>query len=290
MTTRSALNVALLGLAAVLVALIYWQPGIEAPAVLPKLTALSPAGIRHITIRPQQGAEIRLDKEQGSWMMSAPIATYANGFRIDALLGVAQADSHAQIPVAGLDLAKFHLDTPALVLRLNDVELAFGDSEPLDNRRYVRVGATVHLINDDYFYRLQAGVPAFVSNQLLPPHGKPAQISLPAFSVSHASGQWQLSPAEKQPSMDALNGFVDEWQRAQAVEVDHYEGGGASQGKITIAFEGGAAPLEFLLLQTEPEPVLARADLGLRYHLTAEQAQRLLQPPAAEAAPAAHPE
>jgi hypothetical protein len=291
MTTRSALNLALLGLAAVLAALIYWQPGIAPPAVLPKLTALAQADVRHITIRSQQGTEIRLDKEQGDWMMSAPIATYANGFRIDALLGVAQAESHAQLPVAGLDLAKFHLDTPALLLRLNDVEIAFGDSEPLDNRRYVRVGSTIHLIDDDYYYRLQAGVPAFVSNQLLPPHAKPAQISLPAFSVSHASGQWQLSPAEKQPSMDTLNGFVDEWQRTQAVEVDHYEGGGASRGKITISFEGGAAPLEFLLLQTEPEPVLARADLGLRYHLTAEQAQHLLQPPSSgAAAPAARPE
>jgi hypothetical protein len=288
MNTRSALNLALLGLVAVLAALIYWQPGIKPPAALPRLTALSPADIRHIAIRPQQGAEIRLDKEEGGWMMTAPLATYANGFRIDALLGVAQAESHAQLPVAGLDLAKFHLDTPALVLRLNDVELAFGDSEPLDNRRYVRVGSTVHLINDDYYYRLQAGVPAFVSNQLLPPHSKPAQISLPAFSLSRAAGRWQLSPATTQPSMDVLNGFVDEWQRAQAIEVDRYEGG-ASQGKITISFDGGAAPLEFLLLQTEPEPVLARADLGLRYHLAPEQAQHLLQPPAA-AAPAAQPE
>jgi hypothetical protein len=283
MNTRNALNLMLLGLAAGLAALVYWEPGIERPAGPPKLTTLSPADVTRLVIRPQRGAEIRLDKEQGAWMMRAPIAAYANEFRIDALLGIAQADSHAQFDAAALDLAKFRLDSPATVLRLNDVELAFGDSEPLDNRRYVRNGATVHLINEDYYYRLQTDFPAFVSNQLLPPQSRPAQIRLPGFSVARAEGQWTLAPAQQQPAPDALNGFVDEWRRAQAVEVDRYEGE-ASRGEILVSFEGDAAPLRLLLLESEPELVLARADLGLRYHLAAEQAQRLMQPPSQAAA------
>jgi hypothetical protein len=283
MNTRTVLNLTLLGLAAALAALVYWEPGIERPAGPPKLTTLSPADITHLVIRPQRGGEIRLDKEEGTWMMHAPIATYANEFRIDALLGIAQADSHAQFDAAALDLAKFRLDSPATVLRLNDVELAFGDSEPLDNRRYVRNGATVHLINEDYYYRLQTDFPAFVSNQLLPPQSRPAQIRLPGFSVARAEGQWTLAPAQQQPAPDALNGFVDEWRRAQAVEVDHYEGE-ASRGEILVSFEGDAAPLRLLMLESEPELVLARADLGLRYHLAAEQAQRLMQPPSQAAA------
>jgi hypothetical protein len=283
MNTRTVLNLSLLGLAAGLVALVYWEPGIERPAGPPKLTTLSPAAVTHLVIRPQRGAEIRLDKEQGTWMMRAPIAVHANEFRIDALLGIAQADSHAQFDAGALDLAKFRLDSPATVLRLNDVELAFGDSEPIDNRRYVRNGATVHLINEDYYYRLQSDFPAFVSNQLLPPQARPAQIRLPEFSVTRAEGQWTLAPAQHQPAPDALNLFVDEWRRAQAVEVDRYDGE-ASRGEILVSFEGDAAPLRLLLLETGPELVLARADLGLRYHLTAEQAQRLLQPPAQAAA------
>lgn len=283
MNTRSVLNLTLLGLAAGLAALVYWQPGIERPAGPPKLTTLSPADIAHLVIRPQRGGEIRLDKEQGAWMMRAPIAAYANEFRIDALLGIAQADSHAQFDAGTLELAKFRLDPPATVLRLNDVELAFGDSEPLNNRRYVRNGAAVHLINDDYFYRLQMDFPAFVSNLLLPPQAKPAQIRLPEFSVARAEGQWRLAPAQQQPSPDALNGFVEEWRGAQAIEIDRYEGG-AARGEIMVSFEGDAAPLEFLLLETEPDLVLARADLGLRYHLAAEQALRLMQPPSQAAA------
>ena len=283
MNRRSVLNLALLGLVAGLAALVYWEPGVERPAAAPKLTALSPADVTTIVIRPQRGEEIRFERDQGAWMMRAPIATYANEFRIDALLGIAQADSHAQFDAGALDPAKFHLEPPATTLRLNDVELAFGDTEPLDHRRYVRVGKLVHLIDDDYYYRLQAGTPAFVSSQLLPPQAQPMRISLPDFSVERADGRWRLTSASPQPAMDALNAFVDEWRRAQAVEVDRYQGETA-QGKVTIAFEGGAAPLEFLLLETAPEPVLARADLGLRYHLTAEQADRLLQPPAAAAA------
>lgn len=283
MNTRTALNLTLLGLAAALAALVYWEPGIERPAAAAKLTALAPADVTRLVIRPQRGEEIRLDKEQGTWMMRAPVATYANEFRIDALLGIAQADSHAQFDAGTLDPAKFRLDTPVTVLRLNDVELAFGDSEPLDNWRYVRNGATVHLIDEDYYYRLQADFPAFVSNQLLPPQARPAQIRLPEFSVTRAEGGWQIAPAQPSPAPDALNAFVDEWRRAQAVEVDRYEGE-AARGALMVSFEGGAAPIEFLLLETAPELVLARADLGLRYHFTAEQARRLLQPPSPAAA------
>ncbi|MCC6301677.1 MAG: DUF4340 domain-containing protein [Gammaproteobacteria bacterium] len=282
-TARSALNLGLLGLAAALAALVYWEPGVETPAEPPKLTALAPAGIEHVVIRPQRGDEIRLDKDQGVWMMRAPVATYANEFRIDALLGIARADSRARFDAVALDLVKFGLDPPLSVLRLDDVELAFGDSEPLDNRRYVRNGAAVHLIDDEYFYRLQTGFTAFVSNRLLPPSGAPAAIRLPEFGVTRVDGKWSLAPAPEPPPADALNEFVDAWRQAQAVQVDRYAGE-AARGAITVSFEGGAAPLEFLLLETEPELVLARADLGLRYHLTAEQARRLLSAPTSAAA------
>lgn len=276
-SARSLLNLGLLGLAAALAALVYWEPGVDAPAELPKLTALSPAAVEHVVIHPQRGEEIRLDKEQGVWMMRAPVATYANEFRIEALLGITRADSHAQFDAGALDPAKFQLDPPASVLRLNDVELAFGGSEPLDNRRYVRNGATVHLIDDEYFYRLQMRFTAFVSNRLLPPSGTPVQIRLPEFGVSRSGADWTLTPAQEQPSADAFNEFVEAWRQAQAVEVDRYAGE-ASRGMIIVSFED-AAPLEFLLLETEPELVLARADLGLRYHLTAEQARNLLSAP-----------
>lgn len=283
MNVRSALNLSLLALAALLAALVYWEPGIERPVPPPKLTALAPVEVAHIAIQPRNGAEIRIDKDAGDWMMSSPVAIHANEFRIDALLRVTQADSHARIDSRELDLAKFGLEPPATVLRLNDIELAFGDSEPINNRRYVRVGATVHLIDDDYYYRLQADYTAFVSNRLLPPQGKPTAITLPSFDVARApDGQWTVSPAETQPSMDAINGFVDEWRRAQAVEIDRFQGG-SSQGAITVSLEGDEAPVEFLLVETEPETVLARADIGLRFHLTAEQARRLLQPPSSGA-------
>ncbi|MGE0370421.1 MAG: DUF4340 domain-containing protein [Gammaproteobacteria bacterium] len=283
MNARNVLNLGLLGLAAALAALVFWEPGIEVPAEHPRLTALSPADVEHVVIRTQRSDEIRLDKDQGVWMMRAPVAAHANEFRIEALLGIARADSRAQFDAGTLDLAKFHLDAPVALLRLNDVELAFGDSEPLDNRRYVRNGATVHLIDGDYFYRLQADFPTFVSNRLLPSPAAPGRVSLPEFSVTRAEGGWTLAPAAQQPSMDALNEFVDAWRQAQAVELDRYAGE-PSRGLIKVSYDSGAAPIEFLLLEAEPELVLARADLGLRYHLTPEQARRLLSAPAQAAA------
>jgi hypothetical protein len=285
MTRRAALNLGLLLGVAILVLIVYFQPGVKRETPLPHLTNLAPAEVKHVFIHQSSGLEVQLSRTDDTWMIDSPIHAYANEFRLEPLLRVAEAESYATFGVQGQDLKKYRLDPPLATLRVDDVELAFGGTEPINNRRYVRIGDTIHLIDDQYYFRLQTDLPGFVSNRLLPPNGRPVAIRAPDFTLSRDSaGRWTATPASK-ASADTLNALVDEWKQVQAVDVDRYQGGGKVLGTVKIEFEPGMDAVEFERLQSASDVVLARKDLGLRYHLTTDQAHRLLSLPSAPSSP-----
>lgn len=262
-------------LIAALIAVIYFKPGVKKPAEYPHLTRMTAADVDHIHIRQSGGVEIDMIKKNGVWMIDSPIDAYANDFRIEPLLGITEAASYSSFDAQGQDLAQFKLGPPLAALRLNDIEMDFGGTEPINNRRYVKLGDRIHLIDDHYYFRLQSDLPAFVSNHLLPPGSRPVKFTLSDFVLSRdAAGHWKASP-DKGASPDAINNFVDEWKNAQAIEMDRYEGN-AGRGVIRVEFEGGEKAIEFRVVESQSDVILARADLGLRYHLATDQGRRLL--------------
>jgi hypothetical protein len=284
MTRRALLNVGLLVLVAALLLVARFEPGVERKPEQPHLTALTSNDVARVRIRQPGGAELSLSRKDGVWMIDAPIVAYANEFRLEPLLRVTEAESYASFAARGQDLKQYQLDPPLAAMTVNDdLELAFGGTEPINNRRYVRVGDTVHLIDDHYYFRLQAGLPAFVSNRLLPPGAQPVRIAAPGFTLSRdAEGRWSASPALEGVSQDAFNSFVDEWKGVQAVEVDRYARDGKEK-KVRIEFASGA-PIDFQVVESASEVIFGRSDLGVRYHLASDQAHRLLSPPAPESA------
>ena len=280
MNRRMLLNLGLLLLVLALALLAWMEPGIGPEEGPPRLTAFTADEVTQVSIRRLHGGGLVLEREAGEWLMTSPVRTYANEFRIEPLLRVVEAASHGRFPAAGRDLGEYRLDPPLAVLRVNGEEIAFGGTEPIDQRRYARLGDTIHLIDDHYYYRLQADYPAFVSNRLLPPAGRPRAIELPGLSLARdEEGRWTASPlGDLTP--DGINELVDAWVRAQALEVEAYDAAAEeAQGSVRVEMEDGA--IVFGLLERGFGVALARADLGLLYHLAEEQASRLLPTPAA---------
>lgn len=283
MSKRAVVNLALLVLVAVLAAVAYLQPGIEDDGQPERLTALTPAQVERLEIVRREGDRIALRRGESGWEIVRPIEVAANRFRVEPVLKIAQAESHARFTADEADLGQYGLASPSVTLRLNGLELRFGDSEPIDHRRYVMIGDTVHLIEDRYFYRTRSPLSTFVSLRLLPGGADPVAISLPEFSVERdPETHWRIAPARPGVSVDALNAFVERWRRAQAIEVTAYRGEAAGAGRVRIGLEGDAGPVEFLLVEEGPEPVLARPDIGMSYHLAEAQGGRLLDRPTEE--------
>lgn len=281
MRARLWVNIGLLALVLGLALLAYYQPGLTPQAAV-KLTALSAQQVTRLRIEQAGQAPLWLEKQAGKWRISEPVQMEANALRVETALRLAEAESLARFPAR--DVAKFRLDAPLLRVWLNDVEIAFGDSAPLNQQRYLLLDGMVHLIADDVYYYLSAGLPLFASPALLPQDARLQSLALPGFSLTQADGRWRLDPA-REVSMDSIVKFLDDWNGAQALQVTRYQGpqsigDGRAQQRVRALMQDGSA-VEFIIAQREQELVLIRLDLGLEYHLGSGAARRLLQLPQA---------
>jgi len=266
---------------AVLGAVVYFQPCLEPEQDTQKLTTLLPEEVEKIIIERDSKENISLNNQQVAWFITSPIEVAANSFRIEPLLQFVQSSSQARFEKASLDLAKYKLDQPAVTIHLNDIEIAFGDSEPLKKRRYVRVGNIIHLVSDIYYYRLLTDVAGFANTGLLPEGARISKIETPGFQLEYSEhGRWSVVPEEGEVSADAINTLLDKWRHAQAMQVSPYESS-QSLGSVVVHIENSPA-LQFTILEQDPEFILGRDDIGMQYHFTAGQGQQLMQLPSSE--------
>ena len=275
MGKRALLNIWLVVALAVLVWVVWQEPGHPPKPAAVKLTGLTPAAINKIVINNRHGT-IKLDKQDGAWRLAEPVKVAANPVRIDSLLQVAEAESLSRFPAAGKDLAAFGLAKPAVSLRLDDSELSFGGVAPVDDRRYVRVGDTIHLIADRYMYDLMADAATWVSRDLVTKGKRVVALELPDAKLARGDkGEWMVTPADEKISQDAVQAVVKAWREAQALRVAPYDKRPA-QGKVVIRLEGGQSPLQYEIITRKPELILARPEIGMQFYLDGDQAERLL--------------
>jgi hypothetical protein len=276
MRKQNLLNLGLLLLIAILVLLAVYEPGIEQPKEAPRLIALEREAVTTIRLERQGQERITLSRDdQGKWQMSEPLIITASDFRLGSLLRITEQKSLGSYPADKERLSRYGLDTPRVVLTLNDsLHLAFGDSTPLDQRRYVQVGERVHLITDSLYYHLIGSYTTFIRQALLPENAGITALSLPNLRVRWQDGRWQVEPKPETYSADQVTRLVDAWKLASAVQVKAYDG---SEGeRISVELKGEETPLTFLLTARSPDLVLARPDLGIQYHLAESSGEGML--------------
>lgn len=282
MTSRTRLNLALAFALAGLIALAFLEPGDNETPIVKTLTQLKPDEVQHIRVQSPQHADIDLKKINGHWQMLAPFNAPANQQRLVQLLDVANAKSLASYNIDKVDTTQLKLDTPSLMLTLNDSRLDFGGTAPLGGSRYVRVDQSVHLITDRYSHLARGPATDLVSPALLKADTKITALQLPTFKLLLVDGQWQLEnkPAVKSP--DHLQQLLDEWRHARAfgvqVIITALEAS-ATEKPQTIIVTTDSSTLRFTLLRTDDEIILQRHDLGLQYHFSQEVGQQLLSLP-----------
>jgi hypothetical protein len=273
MNTRWLLNLVLLGIVAVLVLLVAYEPGKQEPAVT-TLTELERGSIDSISIENKTGGRIRLQKQGDTWTMQEPYALPANRLRVDGLLPLADTRSYSQFKVAATELEKYGLQKPKGSIRLNDIDINFGDTDSVYKRRYVRIGDTVHLIADTFYHQLITDANSFASTELLPPGSKLRSIDLGDLRLDKQDdGSWQVQP-EQTASADQINRLVQAWQQAAGVYVKNAAATAAIRDiKLTLVDD---TTVEYQVLQGD-DFILRRKDPPLQYHMVEAQRQQLLE-------------
>jgi hypothetical protein len=284
MSARGWLN---LGLAVLLIglALLAWKrPGNPQPEEH-RLTSLEPDAITRIRVERPERPAIEFRRRGGKWWLASPIELPANEVRVSNLLELASKTSDSVYTASELDLKQYGLAAPKVRVRLNDQTIAFGNINPLNYLRYVQVGDVVSLISDNLYDLDTAEAASYAALQLLPPDTKIEALTLPELKLGRRKdGQWQSSPNEL--SKAEIENLLHAWQEAQAYDATPYEKNQAARPAATVEVSlANDRNLDFNVIASEQETIVARPDVGIAYHLRVEAADSLLYP-----APASAPE
>ena len=283
MRSRWLLNVGLLLLVLLLAVVVMYLRHIDQQPAAARLMAVDPEAIERVRILYPDGEDILLKKQQGKWLLLAPLHARVSQAKLRNLVALAGATSELQLPAISDNLKKFGLATPKAQIWLNDEEIRVGMQHPFKNARYVLYKNTVQLVPAHHFAPGSYRYVNLLDTRLLGDEGRLVALELPHFKLRLNGQTWELQPKNNEITADRINAFVDEWRYARAFAVERYSGKPVHD-HIRLVFDkadktttGKRGELELGILSYTPELVLYRADEGLEYRFTEDTANRLLQ-------------
>ncbi|MFP4609905.1 MAG: DUF4340 domain-containing protein [Thiohalophilus sp.] len=281
MRSRLLLNLALLLVVIILALVVFYTPRESDQAQPKRLTDLAPEEVTRIELQREAEQPVTLYKKQDVWYMQTPYAAAANDYRVQALLRLLQAEYAGAHDLTELDPAHYGLDQPRATVTYNEtLRIAFGDTEPLSQQRYIRMADRLYLVPDTHYYHTASPATGYLSHALLPP-GKITALQLPQLQLALQEGQWQLQPPREDRSADAMTELVANWRTAQAVRLEPVEMDVLPAADIQVELADRKTPVRFSLQEKDGQPTLLRHDLRLRYIINEDIRQQLLQLPEA---------
>lgn len=266
MKSRWIINLLLLVAIVILGVVARFEPGIEAPQENPAITPVPLADVHRIHInRPVREDLVLTRQADGQWQLEGNPPLPADDFKVRALARLAEQKPVRSYPATDMDLAALQLDPPYATAILNDTAVEFGNLEPIDNLRYVRVGDRVHLVPDRYLQLMEVSYTQFVRHRLFDPGARITALQLPGLKLTHSGEGWQLEPAGDIGS-EGIQTFIESWQDASALNVQAGNADAAGE-PLEVRLEGSDTPVRFRIISREPDLVLARPGFGIEYHM-----------------------
>ncbi len=135
------------------------MPGPDHEETQTPLTPLDPVSIQRIRLQ-RMGETLEFTRSSTGWRTGQG---RADDDRLSALTRIARGPSLRHFNVNEASAQELGLAPPQLVLELDGLRLEFGATEPIRQRRYVRIGDTVHLIEDRHQRQLLAPAASYLT-------------------------------------------------------------------------------------------------------------------------------
>lgn len=250
----------------------------EAAPPAPAILALEFDDVRTIRVEMDDRPAVELARAGDGWRMVSPVAFDADLGRLQNIVAGLDVPAHASYPIAETVPGELGLDPPRARLIIDDAVIEFGDTSPVDGRRYLRQGDTVHVVDDLIFFRLGGPVHGWARRQPLPPGTRITRIETESFSLARDGEDWSLAgDAEADPA--SMRRVVDAWANALAAEVAPTDPEQTDGIAVSIELDSGEV-LEFLLRSTDRHMVVARPGTQIEYRLPLFRAEDLYTLPA----------
>ncbi len=217
---------------------------------------------------------LHLERHGDGWRNAAPPHWPADTLQVTRLLRLMRERPQRSYTSDALDLTKLGLAPARARIWLNDIEIAFGATAPLDELRYIQIDSQVYLIQDLYQHLVAGNAQQWISRRLLPEGADIQGLELPSFSARRGpEGDWQLEPEQPSISTDALHQLSTSWRNATAVRVKPAPPTPAQQPiKVSLADQ----VIHFSPRREGADWVLYRPDLQLDYYLNEPMAAALM--------------
>ncbi len=237
------------------------------------LTNIDASTIMKIDVERKDLKNFSFEKKGDDWYMQSPMQFRANVSRINAMLRMLQVESHGSLNPDEIDLSRFELDDPKIIMKLDNHEFQFGNTDAIDQRRYVLFENKIHLVNDFLYQQLMTNAAFFADSKLLKEGTEITSIEFPDNKIEKTDSGWQMqTPLDIKP--DDLQSIAFSWQDALAISVSLYEAP-ETESLIKVKTKNNETVI-FVIVKTTPHLVLGRKDLGIEYHMGSDDARRLL--------------
>lgn len=199
--------------------------------------------ISKITIGGAKTPITLIKLETDGWLMTEPVRTYVNNNRVNGLLNLLTAESENQLSMNEVTAEDFGLDSPAGIIQYDGNIFTFGDRDPVEGKRYVRFGDTLHVLADTHLPLAHAPLDTFYNFKLIPEfiNRQVASYQLPDFTISrNESGGWSIDPEDPNLTSDDIQKWVGQWEYSQAAKIENVTGLDTSKNdKFIITLTNG---------------------------------------------------
>ena len=235
---------------------------------LPSLSDIDPDNISKIEIQRENLETLSFSNNNGEWQIDSPLKFQANYNRIRSILNILKTKSYKKFNLDEVDIEKFELESPKVILKLDENKFLFGTTNPIDQKRYIIFDKTIHLIDDYLFPQLMVNVFFFAEAKLLPKGINIISIDFPNNKLEKRNDSW-VSSIDKY-NEEKIISIVNKWQSATAVTVSEYK---KEDDKEIISIQSlSGEKINFTIVATEPRLILGRNDKGIQYELKNDDA------------------
>ena len=269
--------IALGALAACVIALglFVWLKPPQPQAPAHAVSALKPADARTLRVQRKGKTLAALEKRNAEWFMTEPIQAPADEFQVLRLLAVLEAKSASQYPAS--EAAKFGLDAPPIELVINEQRFAFGAINTVTREQYMLTQNQIFPLELRFAAAVPADAQALLPRSVLAPNDAPLRFAFGAFTVATDDKKWTTTPPASDLSQDDYNRWVAQWRDGSALRTEVSDTR-KPISEIYIILKDGAR-ITLGVVQTEPELIVRRTDLGLQFVFVGDVGKKMMSPP-----------
>ena len=239
---------------------------------LSALTSLAPEKTSTIKINKNDRYTV-IKKQNNIWHITQPIKVKANQFRIGSILKLLTTNNYTRYAIDDLDLKQYGLLDSRLSMQVDNIDILFGTTNPVNAKRYILINNSMYLIEDNIFPLINSQLGTLVDHRLLSEEDKIIKIQTTGFTLSKDKNNLWKSTS---PTLsDDVVKTVNHWKNAQAFGVHDYALR-KTLDTIKITLRDNKTPVDFLVTDKEPWLIIARPDLNLEYHFDKENIAKLL--------------